>query len=99
MQLKQQSFRHCVKRITLCFGIALTVGHLAFAQAPKPDPECSLAKANKSCTLTIDRRVPLTPPTIQMYPGTKLTVQIRDPYYFERYYMDYVSGQALSLRM
>ena len=28
-----------------------------------------------------------------MYPGQTLTVQVRNPYYFERYFMDYQSGQ------
>src|ERR1039457_5961815 len=35
----------------------------------------------------------LAPPTIQMYPGQKLTVLIRRPHYFERYFLDYQSGQ------
>jgi len=56
--------------------------------------ECSIAKTNASCTLTIDRRNPLAPPTIQMYPGQTLTVVVRNPYYFERYFMDYTSGQV-----
>jgi hypothetical protein len=55
--------------------------------------ECSIAKTNQSCTLTIDRTSPLTPPTIQMYPGQTLTVVVKNPYYFERYFMDYSSGQ------
>jgi hypothetical protein len=64
--------------------------HTAFATDSIP---CSLAKTNNSCTLTIDRRAPLAPPNIQMYPGETLTVELRDPYYFERYYLDYASGQ------
>src|ERR1035441_5181230 len=63
----------------------------AFAADPIP---CSLAKTNNSCTLTIDRRAPLAPPTIQMYPSQTLTIELRDPYYFERYYLDYTSGQV-----
>ena len=55
--------------------------------------ECSIAKTNKSCTLTIDRTSPLTPPIIQMYSGQTLTVAVKNPYYFERYFMDYSSGQ------
>jgi hypothetical protein len=55
--------------------------------------ECSIAKTNKSCTLTIDRRTPLAPPTIQMYPKQTITVVVKNPYYFERYFLDYSSGQ------
>jgi hypothetical protein len=61
---------------------------------PAVAQECSLAKTNHTCTLTIDRRHPLTPPTIQMYPGQRLTVLVQHPYYFERYFLDYSSGQV-----
>src|SRR5690348_4876709 len=55
--------------------------------------ECSVARTNKSCTLTIDRTNPLAPPTIQMYSGQRVTIIVRNPYYFERYFADYQSGQ------
>jgi len=55
--------------------------------------ECSIAKTNHSCTLTIDRKSPLAPPAIQMYPKQTVTVLVKNPYYFERYFMDYQSGQ------
>jgi|SRR5579883_234995 len=59
--------------------------------------ECSLAKTNHNCTLTIDRRNPVAPPTIQMYPKQEITVVVKNPYFFERYFLDYQSGQlALS---
>jgi hypothetical protein len=57
-------------------------------------PECSLAKTNKSCAIVIDRENPVAPPTIQMYSGERVTVVVRDPKYFERYFLDYQSGQA-----
>ena len=57
-------------------------------------PECSLAKTNKSCRITIERTRPLTPPTLQMYSGANLTVIVKDPIFFERYFLDYQSGQA-----
>ena len=56
--------------------------------------ECALGKTNHSCTLTIDRKSPLAPPTVQMYPGAILTVRVKNPFYFERYFMDYQSGQV-----
>lgn len=56
--------------------------------------ECSIAKTNHDCTLTIDRGNPLAPPTIQMYPRAKLQVVVMNPYPFERYFMDYSSGQV-----
>ena len=55
--------------------------------------ECSIAKTNHDCTLVIDRLNPLAPPTIQMYPKTTLTVVVKNPYFFERYFLDYTSGQ------
>jgi hypothetical protein len=62
--------------------------------AVKALPECSLSKTNKSCPLTIDRANPVAPPTIQMYSGESLTVVVEKPKPFERYFLDYQSGQA-----
>ena len=57
-------------------------------------PECSLAKTNDECKLTIDRQNPISPPTIQMYSNQTLTVIVKNPNRFERYFLDYQSGQA-----
>jgi hypothetical protein len=57
-------------------------------------PACSLAKTNKSCTLIIDRANPVAPPMVQMYSGESVTVVVEHPNYFERYFLDYQSGQA-----
>jgi hypothetical protein len=57
-------------------------------------PECSLARTNKSCKVIIDREKPLTPPTIQMYSGQTVTAIVKAPKTFERYFLDYQTGQA-----
>lgn len=57
-------------------------------------PKCSLAKTNNSCALILDRKHPIAPPIIQMYSDQSLTVILENPNYFERYFMDYQSGQA-----
>ena len=57
-------------------------------------PECSLAKVNKNCKLIIDREKPLAPPPIQMYSGQTIAVIVKTPKTFERYFLDYQSGQA-----
>jgi len=62
--------------------------------AIKALPECSLAKTNKRCRLTVDRSKPVAPPTIQMYSGQGVTVVVENPKPFERYFLDYASGQA-----
>ncbi|MFY9909414.1 MAG: hypothetical protein WAK56_06225, partial [Candidatus Sulfotelmatobacter sp.] len=56
--------------------------------------ECSLAKTNKSCALLINRANPVAPSTIQMYSGESVTVVVQNPNGFERYFLDYQSGQA-----
>lgn len=56
--------------------------------------ECSLTKTNRDCTLTIDRLQPLVPPAIQMYPGARLQLRIRNPYPFERYFRDFQGGKV-----
>jgi len=57
-------------------------------------PECSLAKTNDDCKLIIDRDRPLTPPAIQMYSNKTFTVIVSNPKTFERYFLDFQSGQA-----
>lgn len=57
-------------------------------------PECSITKTNSDCKLVIDRENPLTPPAIQMYSNQTLTVVVARPKFFERYFLDYQSGQA-----
>jgi hypothetical protein len=56
--------------------------------------ECSLTKTNTDCKLIIDRENPLTPPTVQMYSNQTLTVIVARPKFFERYFLDYQTGQA-----
>ncbi|HEY9140668.1 MAG TPA: hypothetical protein VIN93_07235 [Bryobacteraceae bacterium] len=84
-------FYICSERRACLFGAIFLA--VLMAQAAHAE-ECSIAKTNKDCTLTIDRKNPLAPPTIQMYPGHKLTVQVESPYYFEHYFLDYSSGQS-----
>jgi len=87
----------CASVALLASSSALSQDGSAHASAASASPPCAIAKTNGSCTLTIDRKNPLAPPTIQMYPKSVLTVKVQNPYYFERYFMDYTSGQlALS---
>ena len=57
-------------------------------------PECSITKTNSDCKLIVDRENPLTPPAIQMYSNQTLTVIVARPKFFERYFLDFQSGQA-----
>jgi hypothetical protein len=61
---------------------------------PKQMTECSVSKTNESCWLIIDRKTPVAPPQIQMYSGESITVVVKQPNTFERYFLDYQSGQA-----
>jgi hypothetical protein len=45
---------------------------------------CAYAAVNGSCTLTLDRRNPLIPPTIYLRRGSQLTVVVANPLPFER---------------
>jgi hypothetical protein len=60
----------------------------------EPLPECSLSKTNTKCVLIVDRSNPVSPPTVQMYSGETVTVVVENPNPFERYFLDYQSGQA-----
>jgi hypothetical protein len=74
----------------------------SFGKDPSETPEnvsdlkeCSIAKTNTSCVLTIDWDQPPAPATIQMFPGAKLTVRMKNAYFFKRHFMDYSSGQLM----
>ena len=66
----------------------------AKVRKPKKPLECSVSKTNESCWLIIDRRTPVAPPQIQMYSGQSIIVIVKQPNTFERYFLDYQSGQA-----
>jgi len=57
-------------------------------------PQCSLSKTNLSCELVVDRSNPVAPSTVQMYSDQELTVKITNPLPFERYFLDFTTGQA-----
>src|SRR5208337_1561674 len=57
-------------------------------------PVCSLAQTNESCKLIIDRSNPVSPSTVQMYSNRMITVVIKNPKSYERYFLDYQTGQA-----
>ena len=79
----------------ILFGLALLCLCCALPlHAQDSLPECSLSKTNKSCELMIDRSNPVAPSTIQMYSNQQLTVVIKNPLPFERYFLDFTTGQA-----
>jgi hypothetical protein len=55
---------------------------------------CSLAKTNNKCKLVIDRANPISPSVVQMYSKEALIVVIKNPKRYERYFLDYQTGQA-----
>src|ERR1700678_4354974 len=58
--------------------------------------QCSTEKVNhEDCVVIIDRRYPITLPTIQMSPGKKAIVVIEDPLAFETLSLDLTSATAL----
>lgn len=57
-------------------------------------PECSLSKTNSSCKLVIDRANPVAPSTVQMYSDQQLTVIVKNPLPYERYFLDFTTAQA-----
>ena len=57
-------------------------------------PMCSLAQTNTSCKLIIDRSNPISPSTVQMYSNQVIAVVIKHPKPYERYFLDYQTGQA-----
>lgn len=60
-------------------------------------PACSIARTNDTCILTIDRKYPVAPKTIQMYSGQQLIVEVVHPLPYERYFLDLGTGQAATI--
>ena len=85
--------------VFLCLAGMVTPGSLLSAhaqQSPRAEKvnECSVSKTNTSCSITIDRSNPVAPPTVQMFSGQRLTVTVKNALPFERYFLDFASGQA-----
>ncbi len=58
--------------------------------------QCSTQKVNGNCTITVDRRYPLTMPTIQMRSKATVTVVALDPLPFESLALNPQSAQAVA---
>jgi hypothetical protein len=57
-------------------------------------PPCSYTLLNSNCTVTIDRKHPVTPPTIYVKPACTVTVVATDSYQFEKLTLDWKSTTA-----
>ncbi|MHB8413004.1 MAG: choice-of-anchor D domain-containing protein [Candidatus Acidiferrales bacterium] len=57
-------------------------------------PQCSVSKTNDNCKLIIDRANPVAPPTIQMYSNKRLFLVVKNPKWFERYFLDVQTNQG-----
>lgn len=76
------------------FALAVLCLGWSFAIQAQDLAQCSLSKTNLSCELVIDRSNPVAPSTVQMYSDQQLTVRIKNPFPFERYFLDFTTGQA-----
>jgi hypothetical protein len=69
---------------------------LPFTVPPAQAQSCSTEKVNhEDCHITIDRRYPVTLPTIQMSPGKRVTVYVDNPLEFETLSLDETGATAL----
>jgi hypothetical protein len=76
------------------FVVAVCLVVLAFAGHAQN--LCSTEKVNHDdCMVYVSRRYPVTLPTIQMKPGKKVIVVVKDPLEFETLTLDWTSGTAL----
>jgi hypothetical protein len=70
-------------------------GFILPVEAASSQQPCSTQKANGDCTVTIDRRYPITPPIIQLKRGAKVSVVVLHPLDFEMLSLDPQSAQAV----
>lgn len=83
---------HLLRYFLISTSAALAIS----AQIPTP-PVCSTESVNHtSCSVQIDRRYPVTPPTIQMKRGKEVTVIVINPLPFETLSLDLQSAQAVA---
>ena len=75
-------------------GSPLTIPLSGSSDDVKSLPPCSLSKTNNECKLIIDRMNPVAPSTVQMYSHQTLITIVKNPKYYERYFLDYQTGQA-----
>jgi hypothetical protein len=80
--------------VRLLAALVMTAVSIAGPISVKAQNVCSVSKTNTSCELTVDRSNPVAPPAIQMYSDQTLTVIIEKPLPFERYFLDFSTGQA-----
>lgn len=69
----------------------------AAVRTPKPAaalPLCSTEKVNNDCAYNIDRKYPITLPTLQMRSGKSISVYVFHPYQFESLTLDAGTAQA-----
>src|SRR5438309_589037 len=93
-----QTRSRCKLLLTLAIAV-IFYALMAQGQQPVPAavralPECALGRTNAFCKLVIDRDNPVAPPTVQMYSDQTLTVIVKNPREYERYFLDYQTGQA-----
>jgi phage gp37-like protein len=62
---------------------------------PNKIPACSYTITNGTCTVTIDRLNPVTPPTIYVKPTCKVQVIVQKPYPLERLTLDWKSNTTV----
>ena len=75
-------------------GSPLTIALSGTSDDVKSLPQCSLSKTNNACKLIIDRMNPVAPSTVQMYSNQTLITIVKNPKFYERYFLDYQTGQA-----
>jgi hypothetical protein len=84
----------CLLLPVVLFSADISQGQQLTPAEVKALPECALGRTDTSCKLVIDRENPVAPPTVQMYSDQRLTVVVKHPKEFERYFLDYQTGQA-----
>lgn len=53
-----------------------------------PKAECSYGRTNSDCYILVDRNDPITPVTMQLYTGARVTVILLNPRIYEQYTLD-----------
>jgi hypothetical protein len=87
--------RSSVLSVLMMFLCSLgTLGQHLTSLQMKALPECALGRTNASCKLVVDRDNPVAPPTVQMYSDQVFTIVVKNPKYYERYFLEYQTGQA-----
>ena len=81
-------FPRGVVRAAVLSSLIFLFQHGAAAEDKSLNSACSYGRTNSDCYILIDRDDPITPVTMQLYTGSRVTIILINPRIYESYTLD-----------